>query len=482
MVTPAVNREVDVIVIGMGAAGIAAAITAHDRGASVLILEKEAEELAGGNTRVSGGSWFENLDPQRAATYLRSLAGDRPVDEAVVQSWAEETARNAEWMQSIGANVQTVGDLGPEYPELPGSDAYGGYLSVDGVMGEKKTFEALCSALESRGIDVHYETPGRRLRTDSDGSVIGVETEVDGRTVTFGARGGVILATGGFQANKQMVRDYLNLVDPPLWGAPSATGDGHKMAMAVGADLWHMNNHMAIAGVPVPGSRHAFYQSFEFRKGFIWVAGDGARFTNEQPQVGHGQAHVHGRYELFPEHHMHIIFDEETRKAGPISLPRRHMGVGWLYLVENLDWSDDNLAEVEQGLVTRANTLAELAEALGVPSEQLEQTIQRWNEDCQAGSDSQFARSSDTLTPLDNPPYYAVSTQPMIGWTNGGPRRNQFGQVVHVEGYVIPGLYAAGEISSTYSWSKDGGFHLADGLAFGRIAGADASKRAQADS
>lgn len=467
----------DVVVVGMGAAGIAAALTAHDRGASVVILEKESPERAGGNTRVSGGSFFDNRDPAGAATYLRSLSGDRPVDEAVVRAWAEETARNAEWMRSLGVNVQANGDFAPEYPELPGSEAYSGYLSVDGVMGEMRTFEALRGALTERGIDVRYRTPATRLISDDD-KVIGVRAECDGRPVTFAARGGVVLATGGFQADEQMVRDYLNVVDPPLWGTPAATGDGHRMAMGVGADLWHMNNCMTVAGVPAPGTPHGFFQGFVFSKGYIWVAEDGARFVNERPQVGHGQAFMHGRYELFPQHRMHMVFDEATRRAGPICLPRRYMGVGWLYLVDGLDWSQDNLAEIEAGLITRADTLPELARAIGVPEDRLEATVQRWNQACVAGVDEQFARPADTLTALGEGPYYAVSSSPMLGWTNGGPRRNERSQVLHAEGHVIPGLYAAGEISSTYSWSKDGGFHMADALAFGRIAGADAARRA----
>lgn len=413
------------------------------------------------------------------ATYLRHLAGDRPIDDAVVRTWARETARNSDWMRSLGADVQTVGEFTAEYPELPGSEAYGGYRVVASVTGERHTFEVLRSALASRGIEVSHQTPGRRLLSDSDGSVIGVEAGQDGHTLRVVARGGVVLATGGFQANEQMVRDYLNLVDPPLWGSHAATGDGHRMAMAVGANLWHMNNHMALTSVPDPNSQYAFYQSFEFHDGFISVTDDGTRFTDELPQLGHGQAYVHNRNELFPQHHMHILFDEKTRQAGPISLPRRLMGVGWLYLAEGRDWSDDNLAEVEQGLIIRADSLDELADALGLPAAKLKQTVDRWNEDCRAGVDSQFARRSDILKSLDNPPYYAVTTRPMIGWTNGGPRRDHASWVIHAEGHVIPGLYAVGETSSTYSWSKDGGFHLADAMAFGRIAGAEASGRAR---
>ena len=97
-----------------------------------------------------------------------------------------------------------------------------------------------------------------------------------------------------------------------------------------------------------------------------------------------------------------------------------------------------------------------------------------------AGVDDQFHRHPRTLTPIDQPPYYAFTSAPLLGWTNGGPRRNERAQVLDPFGRVIPGLYAAGTVSSTYSWCKDGGFHIADALAFGRVAGRTAAAEASA--
>ena len=472
--------DYDVLVVGTGAAGSAAAIVAHDAGARVLMIEKMPADQAGGNTRVTGGLWFDNRDAARAATFLRSLSGERPLPDDVVEAWATETAHNTAWIDSLGGDPQLNQDVpvDPEYPELEGSDCYGGSFGVGGVMGHGRLHALLQDALAERAVEIRYETPGRRLVTDGTGAVVGVEAEHAGETMRFGARGGVVLATGGFQADPVMVRDYLHTVDPPLWGSPASTGDGHKMAMGVGADLWHMNNHFSTAGISFPGSRHGFTQFFAFAKGFIWVAPDGTRFTNELPHVGHGQALQHGLYQLFPEHYMHTVFDEATRRAGPVAFPR-HMGnVGWQMIVNGDNWSNDNLEEVDRGIIKRADSLGELAELLGVEPSVLAATVERWNADCATGADTQYGRPGDSLTPLTEAPFYAISGPPLLGWTNGGPRRDGKAQVIHVSGATVPGLYAAGEISSTYSWSKEGGFHIADALAIGRIAGAEAARRA----
>ena len=149
-------------------------------------------------------------------------------------------------------------------------------------------------------------------------------------------------------------------------------------------------------------------------------------------------------------------------------------------LVEGYEWSEDNSAEIERGWIKRADSPAELAALLDVDGEVLEGAVQRYNEACAAGVDEQFGRHPRTLTPIDQPPYYAFTSGPLLGWTNGGPRRNEHTQVLDPFGRVIPGLYAAGTVSSTYSWCKDGGFHIADALAFGRVAGRTAAAEARA--
>jgi len=470
------EEEADVVVLGLGAAGCAAAIAAHDSGAQVLVLEKMPQGLDGGNTRISGGAWFDNRDPKDGATYLRALCGDFRVPEAIIEAWSRETAANASWVESLGAVVKHHGDYLPEYPELPGSSAYGGYFGVNGEMGQGLLFGVLQAAVEKRGIRVRRNCPAQELlRDEPGGRICGVRAEAQGATLHVSARRGVILATGGFENNPEMVRDYLRLGDSSIWGSVASTGDGIKMAQQAGADLWHMDNMAAYTGLRVPDFSSAFYVAFDDAQSFIYLGMDGTRVVNERPQTGHGQALLHGSYQLFPAQKMHVLFDEATRRSGPISPAADRLPVGWNVLMEGYRWSEDNSVEIEKGWLHRGDTPGALAPQLGVKTEVLEATVQRYNRACERGVDEAFGRPAETLVALREPPFYAFTSAPMLGWSNGGPRRDEHARVLDPFGTPISGLYAAGCVSSTYSWCKDGGFHIADALAFGRIAGRHAA-------
>jgi succinate dehydrogenase/fumarate reductase flavoprotein subunit len=466
---------VDVVVVGMGAAGCAAALTAHEAGASVLVLEKTGAAVAGGNTRVSGGAWFHHDDPERMAVYLRALCGDRPPPEPVVRAWALGTREVSAWVESIGAQVAPHGAYTAEYPELPGSDAYGGYRCVDGVLGHGRLFTALEKALHGRGIAVRYDTPAADLVLDpASGAVTGVRTASGER---IGARRGVVLATGGFEGDPGLVRTHLGLDDVPVWGSTAATGDGLRMAQQAGADLWHMDNMMAVNGIPEPGSRHGHFAMFLRSRGVLWLDDQGRRFVDEFVPSGHGQARIGGEYVLHPRRPMHVIFDERTRRAGPISPGPEAFPVGWNLLINGYRWSTDNSAEIAAGWIHRAGSLDELAALTGLPADAVHTSVADYNAACALGRDEAFGRSPATLVPVTEPPFYAYRSGPLLAWTNGGPRRDEHARVLDRADAVIEGLYAAGTVSSTYSWAKDGGFHIADAIVFGRIAGAHAAGR-----
>jgi succinate dehydrogenase/fumarate reductase flavoprotein subunit len=250
------------------------------------------------------------------------------------------------------------------------------------------------------------------------------------------------------------------------------------MAQKVGADLWHMDNMMTTVGLRAPGYETGFYVAFTTAFGFLYTGADGTRCVNELPQVGHGQAILNGDYKVFPDQRMHVVFDEATRRAGPISLPSSMLNVGWNVLIEGYEWSMDNRAEIEKGWIQQADTIVELAGQIGVDASTLEETVRRYNRACEKKVDEAFGRDPSTLTPVIEPPFYAFESAPLLAFTNGGPRRNEKAQVLDPFGAVIPRLYAAGCVSSTYSWSKDGGMHIDDALAFGRVAGRTAAAEA----
>ncbi|CAM3184391.1 FAD-dependent oxidoreductase [Prescottella defluvii] len=472
------DEEFDVVVIGSGAAGSAAALGAYQSGASVLVVEKCDEATAGGNTRVSGGGWWVNRDPERARTFLNSLTASFPVADDVVAAWASETAENSRWLKELGADVALSPDYHtePEYLELDGSDCYAGMDTVGGRMGNSLLYDFLRAALDARGIEIRFETPAVELITE-DGVVVGVEVDGgDGRR-RIGARGGVVLATGGFQADATMVRDYLRVEDHVLWGSPASTGDGHRMAQAIGADLWHMGNMMTITGVR-GDDEFGHYLALWNAHNYLWVSEDGRRFVDEAAEPKHGHISRNGTYELFPQRPFRLIFDEQMRTAGPLSPTADVLPVGWNLLMRGFEWSRDNSLEIEKGWIRRADSIAELAEIIGVAPQTLERTVEQYNAACAAGVDDHFGRDPQTLGAVSQAPFYVLDVTPLLGWSNGGPRRDGRARVLDTRGGVIDGLYAAGEVSSTYSWTKDGGFHIADALAFGRVAGRDAAARA----
>ena len=478
MGNPPRDEDADVIVIGFGAAGCAAAIEAHDHGASVVVLEKATEVNAGGNTRVSGNVWFENGDPQEALQYLRALCGDHRVPEPVMRVWSAETARLTQWITDLGGTVMKLGyHLEPEFPELPGSACYGGYLVVEPGFGMGSLWSILRQAVIARGIRVRYQCRARDLITDGNGQVVGVGAEQSGRELRLRARKGVILACGGFENSPEMVRDYLGLTGTGPWGTPENTGDGIRMAQAIGADLWHMSNFYGFMGLMPAGPVTGIATEFRYSDGYIHVDANGRRFHNEKADSGHGKEKRFGRYQLFPKDEMYFVFDSATRLAGPVGARTADNPCGWNRVVEGFDWTSGTEAEIYDRWIACGDSPASSPAWLRIDPAGLEVTIRAYNEACRSGSDAYFGRSPTSLVPLERPPYYGFRCGPIFVYTCGGPRRDEHAHVLDTRGLPIPGLYCAGEISSTYSWAMDGGMMIADALSFGRVAGRTVATR-----
>ena len=472
--------EADVIVVGFGAAGVAAAVTAHELGADALILEKAPEGKEGGNTRVAGQGYLNTSAADSAVAYLTALCGPYTVPETMIRVWADEMCQNNDWLASVGGDPQEHQHppVGIEFPELPGSDCV--HKFHDGpTYGYSYTWFRFESLVKERSIRVCYETPGRSLIQDgATGEIIGVRAQQDGREICVKARKGVVLTCGGFENNQQMIQDYLGLPYCYTSGSPFNEGDGVSMAMAVGADLWHMNNfagpsmaHKA-PDCPTTFSMQALHYSKEPAGGMIVVGPDGRRFTDEKFKTRHGKIPGNGTWKAMPTPcPMHMIFDHTMMSWGP--LYDAEPSHGWTQVVEKPEWSEDNSAEVEKGWIKQSDTLAGLAELIGIDPGTLTASVERWNRDVDTGADTEFGRTL-MMEGLKDGPYYAIELSPSMLNTQGGPRRNEKAQIVRPNGAPIPRLYSAGELGSIYSYLYQGTGNIGECLAFGRIAARNA--------
>jgi len=473
--------EADVVVVGFGAAGMAASVTAHELGADVLLLEKAPEGRHGGNTRVAGQGYLNTSDADMAATYLTALCGPYTVPEKIIRVWAEEMCRNNDWLASLGGDPQEHQHppVGIEFPDLPGSDCV--HKFHDGpTYGYSLTWKRFESIVKERPIRIEYETPGRALIQDgTTRAILGVRAEKGGKSVFVKARKGVVLTCGGFENNQEMIRNYLAGM-PYCYtsGSPYNEGDGITMAMSVGADLWHMNNFagpsmaLKVPAYPTTFSMQALHFSKEFDGGMIVVGPDARRFCDEKFKTRHGKIPAHGKWKpLTTPCPMHMIFDHAMMTAAP--LYDANPSHGWNPVVDRYAWSEDNSAELAKGWIRKAATVAALADVVGLDPAALDATVRRWNADATAGEDPEFGRML-MVAPLATPPYYAVELSPSMLNTQGGPRRNEKAQIVQPDGTPIPRLYSAGELGSIYSYLYQGTGNIGECLAFGRIAARNA--------
>ncbi|HWD56663.1 MAG TPA: FAD-binding protein [Stellaceae bacterium] len=474
--------EADVVIVGFGAAGVAAAVTAHELGAKVVILEKAPEGEHGGNTRVAGQGYLNTADAAEAAAYLTALCGPFTVPETMIRVWADEMGRNNDWLAGLGGDPQEHQHppVGIEFPDLPGAGCV--HKFHDGpTYGYSYTWQRFESLVRARPIETLYETPGKWLiQNDTGKEILGVRAQRGEKTLAVKARRGVVLTCGGFENNQEMIRNYLPGI-PYCYtsGSPYNEGDGITMAMAVGADLWHMNNYAGPSmALKVPEIRTSFsMQALHYSKvlpgGMIVVGPDGRRFADEKFKTRHGKVPVNGRWlPMATPCPMFMICDHATFAAGP--LYDAHPSHGWTQIVERYDWSADNSAEIAKGWVKRADSIAALSASVGLDPAALEASVARWNRHCDAGQDGDFGRKL-MLTAIGEGPYYAVELSPSMLNTQGGPRRNERAQIVRPDGSPIPRLYSAGELGSIYSYLYQGTGNIGECLAFGRISGRNAA-------
>jgi succinate dehydrogenase/fumarate reductase flavoprotein subunit len=461
---------------------VATAVTAHDLGAKVVILEKAPEGQEGGNTRVAGQGYLNTSSVDKAIAYLTALCGPYTVPETMVKVWAKEMCQNNAWLQSLGGDPQEHQHppVGIEFPDLPGSGCV--HKFHDGpTYGYSYTWKLFEHLVKQRPISILYETPARELiQHDITKEILGVRAQRGNQSITVKAGKAVVLTCGGFENNQQMIRDYLPGV-PYCYtsGTPYNEGDGITMAMSVGADLWHMNNYagpsmaLKVPEIRTTFSMQALHYSKETAGGMIVVGPDARRFTDEKFNTRHGKIPVNGRWlPLSTPCPMFLIFDHTLFSAGPIY--DKHPSHGWTQIIERYDWSQDNSAELAKGWIKTADNLAALASMMGLDPDALVDTVNRWNRNCEAGYDLEFGRTL-MMAPIVGKPFYAVELSPSMLNTQGGPRRNEKGQIMRPDGTPIARLYSAGELGSIYSYLYQGTGNIGECLAFGRVSGRNAA-------
>ena len=478
--TIAWDGEYDVVVIGFGAAGAVSACYAADAGAKVLLVDKAPQGMEGGNSRFCGQIILNSDNKESMLAYNKAMAGDFSIDEELFDVYAEGLTQTKnmlrdffgvpeenflDWKYDSSAQP-LIGMFAPEYPELEGGEDLHVLTVSDNVCNSAlwKVYRNKVMSM-SDSIDVWYMAPGMNLIQDPvSKAVIGVEIDKAGETVNVRAKNGVVMTMGGFENNKEMVEDYLGLTKSTPAGTLFNTGDGIKMAMGVGADLWHMEafegNCFALGGISfvVPEDQHAkTFNDLRNLSGSIVVVGNGGeRYLREDVYNRHGHVPSNGDW-ISPKRprNTYMVWDAAQNKA----ITEEYHGIP---------------AGFEDQVVS-ANSIAELEEALGIPAGKLQQTVTDFNKMAEEGYDPAFYRAAETMRAFGDGPFYAIEMIQAFLNTQGGARRNARAEVVGTDGEPIPHLYSAGEFGGMTPYQYNGGGNMAECLIFGSIAGANAA-------
>lgn len=501
------DDEADVVVLGFGLSGAVTAMTAHDTdpNADVLIIEKNPEKYAGGNSRVSGQSLFPPEDVDLLMMYQQSMNFPNPIPEDLLRTWAEEMVAQVPWIDRMASEVgmefvrrggqnlpreSIVADpnsLNPgeptaEFPDMPGAKAFRGGGTIE--PNPSGVWNAFKAQVDRRPrIRRRFETAAYDLVQDPDSlEVVGVLVKSGGQTLAIKARRALVMCVGGFENNMQMQKDYFGMERVYTLGNPANTGDGLKMLQKAGADMWHLRTRNQSGGfwpsMKFPEFEAAFFRNIRMTSGsWIEIGKDNQRFYNEGIPYGptHYREKIHGHWVDTPHAFampVHMIFDEATRKQDRLTLDRDWMG--WNLVVEKYEWSQDNSKEVAKGWIIKADSIRELAEKMGRDADEVEATINRYNEAARTGNDPEYNRPAASMRPIENGPFYAVEIVPAIVVTVGGGVRNSKSQVLDTNGNPIPRLYEAGELGSTHGNLYQNGSFLTECMVFGKIAGRNA--------
>ncbi|MBE6064512.1 flavocytochrome c [Clostridium cochlearium] len=454
----AVEHNTDVVVIGGGGAGLAAAVSANQKGAKVILVEKMPR--LGGNTILSGGA-FNAVDPKRQKAqgiedsidkhYTQTYeGGDKLGNPELIRTLVENAYPAVEWLEGLGMkfNDKVFTVLGGMWPRAhkPSSPVGTGFIDTYSKYIDKND-----------GIKVLLDTEATEIIM-KDGKAVGIKAKGLEENLTIHAKNGVVIAAGGFAGNSKMVDKY-NKTWPSLTKVkstnhPGATGDGIVLAEAVGANLVGMENLQLLPmGDPNTGSLSGnIEQGVENR---IFVNKSGKRFVDEG-----ARRDVMTKALLEQEDaYMWVVLDHKN-------YPTPETTNNFNETIEEL---------IEQGRAFKADTLEELAKKIKVDPANLVKSVEEFNKAVDSGKDS-FGRTLFDKK-IDTAPFYAGPRMPTVHHTMGGIEINKNAEVLGKDGKVIPGLYAAGEVTGgIHGSNRLGGNALADITVFGKIAGENAAK------
>ena len=537
--TSSIATEHDVVVLGSGAAGLVAALAAAQTGCSVGLYEKGS--MLGGTSAISGGVVWVPLNPHQepgvdsreaALAYLDSLSLGR-MDPVLAATFVDNGGDTVSWLEETTAvKFRTVPHYPDYHPENPGGLPDGGrsldpglfsfrelgawadrvhrskrsaHLTItDTTLGggtghlDEATLahrqdndlrgcgNALVGPIIKALLDLGVEPVTDARATDllvEDGRVTGVRFDIDGIEHVVHARQGVVLATGGFEWNPDLVTEFLRGPMTSPASLPTNTGDGLLMAMRAGARLGNMGQAWWVPTVEIPGDQVQGHQRANLVNrertlpGSIMVNAAGRRFTNEASNYNALGGAFHQMDAMsfgYPNLPAWLVFDDaHARQYGSFASPAGQPIAEWIH---------------------RAPTLGALAEQVGIDADGLEATVQRWNQMVAAGQDADFHRGdsaydrwsgdgdfrftkASTLGPIDTAPFYAVPVHSGTLGTSGGPRTDDLGRVLDTHLEPIPGLYAAGNVAAAPTAMAYGGAGgtLGPILVFGRLAGTSAA-------
>lgn len=474
----------DVVVVGFGGAGAAAALTAAEAGARVLLLEKAPKGHAGGNSRYCGQNfgYCPPEDKEKFKEYYEALRGEfsTPEDD-VIDAWIEEFSLNQDWLTKLGATDYKQSEK-TEEPSLAPDGMKAMRARVNSFEIDGKVFNSpsgfgywnmLFANVMKRTdmIDIWYESQAQHLIQDPVSKIIvGVQLSRGKKKYVVRARSGVVLSCGGYEGSKRLLEDYTCFPNIYPMGNIYNTGDGVTMATEVGARLWHLNNVLApyISILPASQSVRAVFPQVgsPIGGGSHILVGPGAqRFRNEYIADHHSRLPDQGETVVAKTYNkMWFILDEAARQYGIDTK------------VGGASFKPGYQDELDAGILVQGQTIEELAEKIGLDATELQKTVDRWNGFAAAGVDEDFGRAVKMEAISETGPYYAYPAVRAILNSQGGAERNGACEVLGVDGKPIPHLYSAGEFGFIASLLYNGGGNLGDTAASGRIAGRNAAK------